>query len=366
MNNTTTNKNKLSILDKLRGIFAIPAVRIIFILFVSGIVLVAPQIVNLYILRVLILMGFYMVLALSLNLITGYLGEVSLGHAAFYAVGAYTAVLLVKDAGWSYETAVLASVALTGFLGFLLALATMRVSGTYQCVLTIAFFYLTMSVILNWADVTHGAYGINGINPARLFGVSFDMQNKGYYYCVFAYVALAVLISYLLINSRYGRAIKAYREDALASTMVGINNQTYRRLVYTISGALAGLAGSLYGPFLGWLDPKTFTYDMCLMTLLMVLVGGRGTIGGVLVGCMIISPLGEVLRKITDLMKGSPINFIRDPDQWRFVIYGIILVVIMRVRPQGLLGGLDKSDYRFQRGVKLPNKEASEHGTAGN
>lgn len=365
MRNDNKVGNKLSLLDKLRGFFVQPAVRIIFISVVALITLFAPQIVNLYILRVLILMGFYMVLALSLNLITGYLGEVSLGHAAFYAIGAYTAVLLVKDACWSYETAVLASVALTSLLGLLLAFATMRVSGTYHCILTIAFFYLTMSVILNWADVTHGAYGVNGIAPAKLFGIAFDMKNKGYYYCVFTYVALAITLSYLLINSRFGRAIKAYREDSLASTMVGINNQKYRRLIYSISGGLAGLAGSLYGPFLGWLDPKTFTYDMCLMILLMVLVGGRGSIGGVLVGCMIISPLGEVLRKMTDLLKGSPVNFIKDPEQWRFVIYGVILVVIMRVRPQGLLGGLDKSPYRFRKGVNLSGKEAGEHGTVG-
>lgn len=338
---------KESILDRLRLFFAESKTKYITALALVVLVLILPAFTNLYTMRVLIMLGFYMLLAISLNLITGYLGEVSLGHAAFYAVGAYTAVLLVKDAGLGYGVSVFIAMIFTAFLGWLLSVATIRVSGTYQCILTIAFFYLTMSIILNWPSVTHGAYGVNGVLPAKLLGIEFSLQNNGYYYCVFLYVAIGILITYLLINSRFGRAIKAFREDSMASTMVGINNQAYRQLVYCLSGLLAGLAGSLYGPFVGYLTPKTFTYDMCLMTLLIVLVGGKGTIAGMVAGAIIISPLGEVLRLLTDLLKHSPVSFIKDPEQWRFVIYGVIMVVIMHVRPQGLLGGLDKTPYRL-------------------
>ena len=343
---------KESVLDRLRLFFAESKIKYITIATLVVLVLVLPAFSNLYTMRVLIMLGFYMVLAISLNLITGYLGEVSLGHAAFYAVGAYTAVLLVKDAGLGYEVSVFIAMIFTAFLGWLLSVATIRVSGTYQCILTIAFFYLTMSIILNWPSVTHGAYGVNGVLPAKLLGIEFSLQNNGYYYCIFFYVAIGILITYLLINSRFGRAIKAFREDSMASTMVGINNQAYRQLIYSLSGLLAGLAGSLYGPFIGYLTPKTFTYDMCLMTLLIVLVGGKGTIVGMIAGAIIISPLGEVLRLLTDVLKNSPVSFIKDPEQWRFVIYGVIMVVIMHVRPQGLLGGLDKTPYRLIKRTK--------------
>lgn len=359
MGNKRVKVKRKSFLEKIKTLLAMPKVQIPTIIFLIVLILILPSFSSLYAMRVLIMLGFYMLLSCSLNLITGYLGEVSLGHGAFYAVGAYSAVLLVKNAGLNYGLAVVITMLLSALLGWILSVATLRVSGTYQCILTIAFFYLTTSIILNWPSVTNGAQGVNGVAPARLFGIEFSIQNNAYYYCIFIFVGICMLVTYLLINSRFGRAIKAFREDSLASTMVGINNQRYRQLVYAISGLFAGLAGALYGPFIGYLTPRTFTYDMCLMTLLIVLVGGKGTISGMIVGAIIISPLGEVLRLLTDVLKNSPLSFIKDPEQWRFVIYGVIMVVIMHVRPQGILGGLDKTDYRFNKKVKLPKKEAS-------
>ena len=320
-------------------------------LLVAGLILL-PKVVSLYVLRNLIMIGFYMMLGLSLNFVSGYIGEVSLGHAAFYAVGAFTVSLLTVDGGWGFWPSVMAGVLLCGLLGALLAYATMRVSGTYLTVLTLAFFYLVMNIIQNWESVTHGAAGIFNIPAANIFGIKFTMQNAGYYYCLLAYTALAIVVTRLIINSRFGRAMKAVREDAMASTLIGINNQTYRVIAYVLSGMFAGLAGTLYGPFLGYINYLSFTYNMCLLSLVVLIIGGRGTIKGAIIGAIIIAPLGEVLRMAFTLFEYLPVQVMPDPEKWRFVLYGLLLVIMMRQRPQGILGGKSRLAYQMPKGIE--------------
>ena len=244
---------------------AVPAFLLLIVL-----LCLLPQVTSLYIQRNLIMVGFYMVLGFSLNFVTGYIGEVSLGHAAFYAIGAFSVSLLTTDAGMGYWPAVVLSVLLCGLFGLLLAFATMRVSGTYLAILTLAFFYLVMNIIQNWEGLTHGVVGIYDIPAANIFGFAFTMKNGGYYYCILAYVLFSILITRLLIGSRFGRAMKAVREDPLAATMAGINNQTFRVIAYVLAGMLAGLAGTLYAPFCGYINYLTFTYNMCLMILVII------------------------------------------------------------------------------------------------
>ena len=327
--------------------YAVPAMAVLLALLI-----LVPRFVSLYVQRNLIMVGFYMLLGLSLNFVTGYIGEVSLGHAAFYAIGAFSVSLLMTDAGMSYWPAVLLSVVLCGLFGVMLAYATMRVSGTYLAILTLSFFYLTMNIIQNWEQVTHGVVGIYNIPAASVFGFKFTMKNAGYYYCVLAYVLIMIGVSYLMVNSRFGRAMRAVREDPMASTMIGINNQNYRVLAYVIAAVFGGLAGTLYAPFCGYINYQTFTYNMCLMSLVIIITGGRGTIKGVIVGAFIIAPLGEVLRGIISLFDSLPAQYLPDPEQWRFVIYGLLMVVMMRLRPQGILGGLSKLNYNMPKGLR--------------
>ena len=340
---------------KLGMMFRKPRVAIPALVVLAAALCMIPQVVSLYIQRNLIMIGFYMLLGFSLNFVTGYIGEVSLGHAAFYAIGGFSVALLMTDGGMSYWPAVLISVLICGIFSLLLSLATMRVSGTYLAILTLAFFYLVMNIIQNWESVTHGVVGIYNIPAANIPGFTFTMQNGGYYYCVLFYVALTILITYLIVNSRFGRAMKAIREDSLASTMVGINNQIFRIIAYVLSGMLAGLAGTLYAPFSGYINYLTYTYNMSLMILVIVITGGKGTIKGVIIGAIIIAPLGELLRGLISLLEYLPISYLPDPEQWRFVIYGLIMVIMMRLRPQGILGGKSKLEYKMP--VKPDRKE---------
>jgi len=272
---------------------------------------------------------------------------------AFYAIGAYTAVLLTTYRGTNYLVAVILGACLAGAFGALLALSTMRLSGTYVTIVTMAFFYVISSIILNWDSVTKGSVGVLNIPAPNLFGMKLTMKNGGYFYLIMFYVALTILVTKLVINSKVGRAIKAVRDDELAAIMMGINNKKYKIIAYTLAAFFAGLAGTLYGPFMGYINNATFNYDICISALVIVILGGIGTVKGAIIGAIIISPLGELLRGLTTFMKGLPEWMqISQPEQWRFVIYGMIMVIMMRFRPQGILGGQSKLPYKMPKGVE--------------
>ena len=321
---------------------------VLFALLVAAMV-VFPGIVSLYLQRIVIMIGFYLMLALSLNFITGYLGQVSLGHAAFYAIGAYTSVLLTTFQGMDFMLSALVGACVSALFGLLLACATMRLQGTYLAIVTMAFFYVIMGIILNWDSLTQGAAGVRNIPSPTFFGLKLTLQNGGIFYLLMAFVMLTILVTHLIINSKVGRAIKAVRDDELAASMMGINQFQSKIIAYMMGAFFAGLAGALYGAFMGYINNLTFTYDMCIMTLTIVILGGMGSTKGMIIGAVIISPLGELLRAATGLLESLSIT---DPEQWRFVIYGIILVLMMHFRPQGILGGQSRLPYKMPKGVK--------------
>ncbi len=172
------------------------------------------------------------------------------------------------------------------------------------------------------------------------------------------YVALTVLVTKLIINSKIGRAIKAIRDDELVAVMMGINIKKYKVIAYILCAFFAGLAGTLYGPFIGYINNATFNYDICMSSLVIIILGGIGQIKGALIGSIIITPLGELLRGLTTVMKSLPAWMqISQPEQWRFVIYGLIMVLMMRFRPQGILGGQSKLPYKMPKGISSKEGE---------
>ncbi len=335
-----------------------PIAKGIILFLLAAFVYFLPNRVPLYIQRIAIMIGFYMVLGLSLNFTSGYLGQVSLGHAAFYAIGAYTTVLLTTYRGTNYVVAVILGACLAGVFGALLALSTMRLSGTYVVIVTMAFFYVISSIILNWESVTRGAVGIYNIPAPVIFGQKLTLKNGGIFYLIMFYVALTVLVTKLIINSKIGRAIKAIRDDELVAVMMGINIKKYKVIAYILCAFFAGLAGTLYGPFIGYINNATFNYDICMSSLVIIILGGIGQIKGALIGSIIITPLGELLRGLTTVMKSLPPWMqISQPEQWRFVIYGLIMVLMMRFRPQGILGGQSKLPYKMPKGISRKEGE---------
>lgn len=318
--------------------------------------LAMPRLVNSYVLRILIMIALYGVLSISLNYIVGDLGQISLGHAAFYAIGAFTSVYLTKKCGVNYFPSALAGAVVAALAGVLLALLTMRMAGIYLAVTTMGFLEVVRTVILNWRPVTGGSQGMSSIPKPELFGFKFTLTNGGFYYLILVYLLICVVVTHLVDRSRWGRAFRAIREDPLAAQFTAIDLYGYKIRCFAISAFFAGLAGSFYAHFLGYINNNTFTYSTSVTILCMVILGGRGTIRGALIGAVILAPMSELLRSLTEAMSNLPSWLISDPERWRFVIYGLILVLMMRFRPQGLLGGRSRAPYKLPRGIRREEK----------
>lgn len=277
---------------------------------------------NPYLVRIATLVGLYVVLASSLNLIIGFTGMYSLGHGAFYGIGAYVSALLAMDLKWSFwitmPLAGLSAAAVGAFIG----LATLRLRQTFLVFGTLAFGEVVRILIMNWDDLTRGPMGIPGIPAPDLFGFSFYDFSR-YYYLVLAFTALSVFLIRRLYYSRIGRAWVAIREDEVAAASMGVAVFSYKVLAFAISCLFAGLAGAFYAHFVTFISADQFGMNESFLILTMVALGGTGSIVGPIIGAMIMMVIPEVFRFLQD---------------FRMVLYGLILIVIMVVKPEGLAG----------------------------
>lgn len=278
--------------------------------------------------------GVYVILGLALNILVGYTGLVSLGQAGFVAIGAYTTTVLVKDFQLNFFVAALIGAVISALFGLLLGLPTLRVRGTYLSIITLGFGEIIRTLIIVWEPVTNGPMGIRNIPSPVLFGQELSFNNGGLYYLVLILLALTVIFCYFLYNSKTGRAFRAIKADEYASIMMGINTTYYKTLAFVLAAVISGLAGSLFAIQLGYIDQNTFTFDMSTLILSIVILGGMGTIRGMFIGAILLVILPEVSRSLM---------------QYRFVLYGANLVLMMRFLPQGILGWKPKSPYRISQ-----------------
>lgn len=290
--------------------------------------------VNQYLLRICIMIGIYAMLALGLNVLTGYTGLLSLGHAGFFAIGAYTYAILCSTVGWNFIPTFVACIVITGLFGLVLGLPTMRLSGSYLTIVTLGFGEIVKMVLLSWTDVTNGPMGFSGIPTPSLFGISLTLKNGGLYYLMLVLVLLVSLFCVVLIRSRTGRALIAIKDDELAATMMGIQTPTFKMLAFTLSAAIAGLAGGFYASVIGYIEPNIFVFDVSTLIISIVVLGGMGTLRGMYLGAALLIAFPEAARSLMD---------------WRFVVYGMVLIVMMRFRPQGILGWQSHMPYQLPR-----------------
>ncbi len=266
------------------------------------------------------------VAALGLNLIYGFTGQFSLGHAAFYGIGAYTAGLLSKlvfhGSYWGFVLSMLAGAAMSGLISFLLGLPILRLKSDYLGIATLGFVVIVKTALDNtdlFLPAAGGARGLTGVPQLASFDV------------IFVVLVLTVIFVRNIVLSTHGRAMVAVREDELAADAVGINTTLYKAIAFTIGGALAGLAGGLYSARYPLLHPSLFDFLRTFDFLLVVVLGGLGSITGTLVASMAWVFILEGLRAIL------PQTLV----DWRGVLYAIILIVLMILRPQGLMGNIE-------------------------
>ncbi len=289
---------------------------------------------------VLILCALNVLLALGLDIILGYAGQLNLGCSAFYGIGAYVSTVLVTKAGLGFWPAAAAGTLGAGLAGVALALFAVRLRGHYLAIASLGFAVITYQVLLNWISVTEGPLGIYGIPPPPgltlpWFGrIDFSDQASLFYLIAgIAFLVYAVLRS--LTRSPIGETLTALREDEVSASSLGINCPIWKLFAFGLGSAVTGLAGSLYAPFAGTLVPDAFTITEEFTVLAMVIVGGIGTLIGPVLGAVILTVLPELLRSLGDA---------------RMIIYGAALTVVVLFVPGGLIGAWELVARSIRRG----------------
>ncbi len=298
-----------------------------------------------YILHLLILICIYVILAMSLNLVTGFAGMLNLGHAAFFAIGAYTSALLAL-AGFPFWLCLLAAMALSAFFGILLSIPALRLQGVFLAIATLGFGEIVRSFLLNWVELTRGPLGLPGIPAPVLFGIKFGEAHM-FFVLALAITVVSFFILCFLLRSPFGRTLKAIREDAMLAAAMGKNVNKFKILAFAVSALFAGIAGSLFAHFISFIDPSSFTLAETIMILLMIVLGGLGSLKGSIVGAIVLVLLPEPLRfiKVPSMLLGdftAPLLLVPLPSavigQLRQIIYAVLLIILMIKKPNGLLG----------------------------
>jgi branched-chain amino acid transport system permease protein len=282
-----------------------------------------------YFLHILVITGIYIILTLSLNLVVGYTGLASLGHAAFSCVGAYTSALLALNYGVSPWIGLIIGACVAAVLGVVIGAPSLRLKGDYLAIATFGLGVIVYSVAKNWVSVTRGPMGLPGIPGFSLFGYQISAVWT-YLILVAVFVLLTFFVIRRIVNSPFGRILRAIREDETAALAVGKDVNKYKIIVFAIGAFFAGIAGSLYAHYITFIDPSSFTVMESITILLMVVFGGMGSLSGSFIGAAVLVILPELLRFV-----GMPSSIAAPLRQ---MIYGLLLVILMLKRPQGIVG----------------------------
>lgn len=278
--------------------------------------------------------GIAAIVALGLNFLTGSAGLVSLGHAAFLAVGAYSAGFFATRMGFPFWMTITLSGVLTGGVGLVVGLPALRLKGIYLALVTLAFQMIVGYVVLRWDSVTGGANGLV-VPPPELGSFVFDNARR-FYPITASVVVLLSLAMANLMRSRIGRALVASDDSATAAEAMGVHLARYKAVAFGISAAYTGIAGSLFAHFLGYIGPDHFTVLLSIEYVAMIIVGGLGSILGSILGAFIITLLPEVLRFVLDIVRSVGPDLVL-PDLRAFVV-GLVLILILIFEPEGLAG----------------------------
>ena len=284
-------------------------VSAIIALYVIGQLLINADIIDSYLFLNIVSIGINIVLAVSLNLITGFTGQFSLGHASFMAIGAYTSGILTAKLDYPFAVGIIGAALMAAIAGVLIGTPTLRLKGDYLAIATLGFGEIVRIVGLNW-DYAGGAMGLNDIPP---------YTNWTWLYFL---VVLTIVVISNFINSYNGRAVISIKEDELASESMGVNTSYYKVLVFSIGALFAGVAGALYANFFYFIKPDSFGFMKSVDILVIVVLGGLGSIRGTVVAAIVLSLVSLFLQGIPEL---------------RMVIYAVILFIMMVYRPQQVL-----------------------------
>ncbi len=318
---------------------------------------------NQYVLHILVVTGIFIIAAMSLNLLLGYAGQLSLGHVAFFGIGAYASALV--SLGFSVHIApgtvfamgpqpvwcgFLAAVLASGACGWFIGRLSFKVRGAYFVIVTISFAEVVRLIALNWVELTQGPMALNNIPPLTLWlpglGEHVFWKKPANYWLVLTTAVVSYVIVRRLVRSRAGRAMVALRENEPLATSVGIDVTRYLVLATVVSAAMAGAAGALYAHYIRIVDPDVFLFIYTVTMVIMVITGGKGTLAGPVVGGLIFGLLPETLRAFAI------------PPEVQWIIYGVLMVLVVYFLPEGIVPAVQQW-WQRRRGNVAGNAQAA-------
>ena len=279
-----------------------------------------------YLMHMAILIGIYILLAISINLLLGYTGQLSLGHATFFGMGAYTSSLVYLHLGIPLWGGMVLALTSSAILGYIVAKVALKLRGAYFVIMTIGICEVLKLVALNWVDLTKGPMGLTDIGVPKIdlgwIGIIDFGQKIPYYYLILLFVLLSALLQYRLVHSSFGRSFISIRENEDLAESIGINCYKYLVIVVVISASMAGVAGSLYAHYVSFIDPGVFAFFISLNAVIMTIGGGQGTLGGPILGAILFTMIPEWLRVFGNA---------------RMAVYAAIVIFIVIFMPRGIL-----------------------------
>ena len=276
------------------------------------------------------MINIYIILSTSTNLLVGVTNLLSLGQAAFYGIGAYLAVYALMILHFPLIPTLLFVFLFTSLSSLLIAYPSLRLKGDYFVLATLGFQLIVYTILYNWVDVTRGPYGIPGIPAPKLFGI-FEITGILPFLILSTLLAgITIYVFWALINSPFGRVLKGIKDDEISVLTIGRSVTKFKVWAFVISSGFIGIAGMLYATYVSYIDPTSFNLDEAIFILTAVLIGGSGNLKGPVLGAVFVVVLPEILRFV-----GLPDSIAANLRQ---IIFGLILIILMRVRPWGIWG----------------------------
>lgn len=295
-----------------------------------------PFLAGKYIIFVAAVCGVSVIGALGLNILTGYTGLISLGHAAFMGIGAYTAAALANKAGLPFLVALPLAGLMAAATGAVVGIPTLRLRGLYLVVTTLAFEFIVEHIIYHWESMTQSDRGISLPSP-DVFGYKLDSY-ESFYYVILVLAVATALFTKNLAMSHTGRALVAIRDRDIAAEIIGVHLAKYKILAFVVSSFIAGMAGALYAYLLGLIGPDHFTFNQSVLYIAMIIVGGMGTVMGSIIGAVFMVLLPEVINAISSpIASAYPILSPRI-GAVSVIVYGLVIILFLLFEPDGLYG----------------------------
>ncbi|BCZ49351.1 ABC transporter [Clostridium gelidum] len=291
--------------------------------------LMSMNVINSYYKGIITLALINIILAVSLNLIVGFTGQLCLGHAGFMSIGAYVSAVLTQKAGMPFIVSIFIAAIIACVFAALIGYPTLKLTGDYFAITTLAFCEIIRIIIMN-IDLVGGARGFTGIPRETNFTLAF------------LFMVVTVIVIYNIIHSSQGRAMLSVRENEIAAESMGINAFKYKMIAFIIAAFFAGLAGGLYAHYMGYIQPASFDFNKSIDYLTFVVFGGMGSLSGSIIATIVLTFLPELLRGL---------------GEFRMLIYPLALIILMIFRPQGLLGDKEVSLNIFKK--LLPDKTST-------